>query len=174
MHEIRHCRQTGGNMFGNTFRLKCSLGSALLCLPVTATAASLSDYQWHHRVLVVAAPEITDPAVAQVRRHLQLQSVEFADRDLLVMQLFARGESRVEDRPIATRQAEQLRERLEIGADEKLLILIGKDGSVKRRAPLQTDLGEILDQIDTMPMRRDEIIESNESDRYPSTTGTGM
>ena len=40
---------------------------------------------------------------------------------------------------------------------DRLVILIGKDGGVKRRAGLNTDLSEIFLQIDGMPMRQQEM-----------------
>jgi hypothetical protein len=42
-----------------------------------------------------------------------------------------------------------------------MLLLVGKDGSVKRRATLTTDLREIVHQIDAMPMRHNESRERN-------------
>jgi len=50
-----------------------------------------------------------------------------------------------------------LRRQLDVTDADRLVILIGKDGGVKRRAELNTDLREILLQIDAMPMRRDEM-----------------
>ncbi len=43
------------------------------------------------------------------------------------------------------------------------LILIGKDGSIKRRAPIDFALREIFTQINDMPMRREEMQEKFEA-----------
>ena len=50
-----------------------------------------------------------------------------------------------------------MRDRVEATATDRLMILVGKDGGIKRRAELDTDLREIWLQIDAMPMRRDEM-----------------
>ena len=50
-----------------------------------------------------------------------------------------------------------LRTQLRAAAGDRRVILIGKDGGIKRRAELDTDLREIFRQIDAMPMRRAEM-----------------
>lgn len=142
----------------------CRSVLVLLCLPLSVVAVNLDDYQWHTRLLFLVAPEVSAPAVAQVRDTLERQIEAVVDRDLLVIQLFLNGQSLVGDRPITVREAAQLRLELGIAPDEQVLVLIGKDGSVKRRAPLLSDLQEIFTQIDTMPMRRNEIRQRNQTD----------
>lgn len=133
------------------------LGLILLILPMGINAVSLDDYLWRNRLLILVAPEGSDPAVEQVletsRRHLD----EFNDRHLLVIQLFEYGQSLVNGRPVSAGQAKRLRDRLDVNTGDRLLLLVGKDGGVKRRAALLTDLHEIFRQIDAMPMRREEI-----------------
>jgi hypothetical protein len=139
----------------------CRLGLLLLCLPMSVIAVNLDDFQWHNRLLFLVAPDSSTPAVAQARDNLQRRSEAVIDRDLLVIQLFLDGQSLVGDRPITVSEAAQLRLELGIDSDEQLLVLIGKDGGEKRRAPLLTDVQEIFTQIDAMPMRRNEIRERN-------------
>lgn len=136
-------------------------GLLLLCLPMCVTAVNLDHYQWHNRLLFLVAPDSSTPAVAQARYNLERRFEDVVDRDLLVIQLFLDGQSLVGDRPITASEAAQLRLELGIDPDEQLLVLIGKDGGVKRRAPLLTDMQEIFTQIDAMPMRRNEILERN-------------
>jgi hypothetical protein len=139
----------------------CRLGLLLLCLPMSVIAVNLDDFQWHNRLLFLVAPDSTTPAVAQARDNLEHRFEAVVDRDLLVIQLFLDGQSLVGDRPITVSEAAQLRLELGIDSDEQLLVLIGKDGGEKRRAPLLTDVQEIFTQIDAMPMRRNEIRERN-------------
>lgn len=135
----------------------------LLCLPISAFALDLDDYRWRNRLLFLVAPEVADPVVEQVRDRLKRRHEELVDRDLLVFQLFIRGQSLAGRCPISTVKAEQIRARLGVTSDEQLLVLVGKDGGVKRRAPLLTDLRDIFRQIDSMPMRRDEMREVDRS-----------
>lgn len=139
----------------------CRLGLLLLCLPMSVIAVNLDDFQWHNRLLFLVAPDSSTPAVAQARDNLEHRFEAVVDRDLLVIQLFLDGQSLVGDRPITVSEAAQLRLELGIDSDEQLLVLIGKDGGEKRRAPLLTDVQEIFTQIDAMPMRRNEIRERN-------------
>ena len=139
----------------------CRSGLLLLCLPMSIIAVNLDDFQWHNRLLFLVAPDFSAPAVAQARAKLERRFEDVVDRDLLVIQLFLNGRSLVGDRPISISEAAQLRLELGIDPDEQLLLLIGKDGSVKRRAPLLIDMQEIFTQIDAMPMRRNEIRERN-------------
>ena len=141
----------------------CRLGLVLFCLPMSVVAVNLDDYQWHNRLLLLVAPDASAPAVAQVRDELERRYQDVVDRDLLVIQLFLNGQSLVGDRPISVSEAAQLRLELGTGPDEQLLVLIGKDSGVKRRAPLLTDLQEIFTQIDAMPMRRNEMRERNQT-----------
>ena len=53
--------------------------------------------------------------------------------------------------------AQALRDRYSVGSEDFAVLLIGKDGGVKRRAGLNTDLSEIFLQIDGMPMRQQEM-----------------
>ena len=139
----------------------CRSGLLLLCLPMSIIAVNLDDFQWHNRLLFLVAPDFSAPAVAQARAKLERRFEDVVDRDLLVIQLFLDGQSLVGDRPITVSEAAQLRLELGIDSDEQLLVLIGMDGGVKRRAPLSTDVQEIFTQIDAMPMRRNEIRERN-------------
>jgi hypothetical protein len=130
---------------------------------MTAVAIDLEDYVWRNRLLILAAPESSDPEVVQVRDKLEHHAEELVDRDLLVFQLFVGWQSLIGDQPITPGQAERLRAKLGIDTGEKVMVLVGKDGGAKRRAPLLTDLQHIFRQIDAMPMRRDEMREQGHS-----------
>jgi hypothetical protein len=135
------------------------LHSILCCLPATAFAVNLQDHVWQSRLLFVVAPDVADPQVERVRASLEHHRWEILDRDLLVFQLFLTGQNRIDDRPIGAHEARKLRAALGLAAGDRTLVLVGKDGSVKRRAPLSVDLREIFRQIDAMPMRRQELRE---------------
>lgn len=126
-------------------------------------AVDFDGYIWRNRLLFMVAPEVSNTAVEQVRDTLERYSDELIERDLLVFQLFLRGQSLIGERPIAASQAQQLRAKLAVEPDERVLLLVGKDGSVKWRAPLLTDLQEIFRQIDAMPMRRNEVWEREQA-----------
>jgi hypothetical protein len=63
---------------------------------------------------------------------------------MLLFLLYRQGQSRVDNRPITETQEQYLRVEPGVDAGEKLLLRVGKPGSVKRRVPLATDLQEIF------------------------------
>ena len=109
-------------------------------------------------MLVLVAPQADSPQVLQQLNAIASREDALIDRDLLLIQLYAKGQSRMQNDSISSDEARRLRKELGTDAESKLLILIGKDGSIKRRAPLDVDLSEIFRQIDSMPMRRSEML----------------
>ena len=90
------------------------------------------------------------------------------DRDLLLFLLLPEH-GFVGDQALPARTVAQLRAQLGVTPEDRLLILIGKDGGEKRRGELRTNLRDIFLQIDAMPMRRDEVSAKREdgTDRFP-------
>ena len=78
------------------------------------------------------------------------------DRDLRLFQLFPEHRL-VEDNELPAHTVVELREQLDVTLEDRLLILIDRDGGIKRRAEPNNDLRGILLQIDAMPTRRDEM-----------------
>ena len=132
-------------------------GIVLLVVTINGAAAyDLGQYQWRHRLLFLIASDSEDPGIATQRQWMQRRWEALLDRDIIVFQLFS-DEGLVGDRALPAQAVRQLRQQLEVAASDRLVVLIGKDGGIKRRAALDTDLRDILLQIDAMPMRRDEI-----------------
>lgn len=132
---------------------------------MNVAAADLDDFQWQNRLLILVAPAADDVSLGHVLQQLERRTDELAERDLLVLQLFVQGHSLINERPIAASKASRLRQQLRVDPDSRLMLLVGKDGDIKRRDHLLTDVQEILDQIDTMPMRRAEMREREQSGR---------
>ena len=98
-----------------------------------------------------------DPILRQ-----QLEAVEsaregFDDRDMVLIVVLGEGASRIEGRPLSLEDADHLRASFEIGKDEFVLRLVGKDGGVKRASASLVAMNDIFDQIDAMPMRQQEL-----------------
>ena len=133
------------------------IGCSLLSLTlVDAAAYDLRQHQWSERVLVLVAPASDDPELTAQRDWLEGRRAALADRDLLVIEVWADA-GLAGDQPLSAVDAAGLRNQLDVAPGDRLQLLIGKDGGIKRRAALNTDLSESLRQIDTMPMRRQEI-----------------
>ena len=135
-------------------------GLGLLAAALTwagaAAAYDLGQHQWRDRLLLLVAPSPDDPAAVAQRRWRAQRAAAVEDRDLEIVRLY-RDHGYVGERSLDAAAVAALRQRLELPADARLLILVGKDGGVKRRAPLDTDAAELFRQIDGMPMRQAEI-----------------
>lgn len=133
----------------------------LLAISATASTKSLDAYLWRNRLLFVIAPDAADPDVVEKLATLKQQTDRLMDRDILVFQIYLRGTSFFQDESLSIDDVTRLRRELGIKPDSNILLLIGKDGTVKRRAPMNTSMRDIFIQIDEMPMRRAEIEEKN-------------
>jgi hypothetical protein len=138
-------------------RFRILVGIALLLLAVDyAGAYDLDRHLWRDRLLFLVAPNAEDTELADQLRWIERRREAVLDRDLRVFQLFV-DQGRVDDQMLAPASVRLLRARLGLAEQDRLVILIGKDGGVKRRAALNTDLAVILREIDGMPMRQQEI-----------------
>lgn len=142
-----------------TSALVGALVVVLLVLSATASAKSLDAYLWRYRLLFVIAPDAADPEVVNKLAILKRQTDRLMDRDIRIFQIYLRGTSFFQDESLGVEDVIRLRRELGIKPDSRIMLLIGKDGTVKRRAPMNTSLRDIFIQIDEMPMRRAEIEE---------------
>jgi len=130
--------------------------------PTTAIAKqipamlNLQSYQWKNRLLLVSASSENTPEYQQQMQSFSNQTAEFADRDLLLIELFANGTSRINGDPINPEEVTQIKQQFNIGGDFSL-ILVGKDGTAKRRETTPVKPTAIFQQIDAMPMRQQEM-----------------
>lgn len=120
-----------------------SLAAALL-----AASPSVAAMQWDRRVLIVAAPSADDPNLVEQRRTLAAWRAEAERRDLSVVEVLG---DRVTG---ATDAAASLRRAYRLPADGFAVVLLGKDGGVKRRATGPLAAADLARTIDAMPMRR--------------------
>jgi hypothetical protein len=133
------------------------LGATLAAtLALDAAAYDLDPHAWRDRLLLLIAPTPDDPLLQAQAQTIEQRNAALHDRDLRVFMLY-RESATVDDLALSAREAKQLRRRLDVTEDDRLMILIGKDGGVKRRTTLDADLRDIFLQIDGMPMRRAEI-----------------
>jgi hypothetical protein len=135
----------------------CAVGVLLMIAP--AWPADLTPYQWKNRLLLVFSPTTSDPAFTAFNLTIARERREVEDRDLIVVRIFEKGPSRLDEQPLSQQDAERLRRRFEITSGRLTVILIGKDGGVKMVREGQAELQEIFALIDRMPMRQREMME---------------
>jgi len=125
----------------------------------------LDAYQWKNRILLVFAPSSDADAYKRQTREFEGQEDGIADRDLIVLELFENGGSRLGNTPLSERVATLMRRQFGVEAGKFSIVLIGKDGTVKLRSPGPISVSEIFSLIDAMPMRKREMIMKGEKDR---------
>ena len=121
----------------------------IVTLSLIATAPpTISAMTWNKRVLLIAAPDNRDPALARQRHILARWQAGAAERDLGVVEVVGGGVSGASD------SAAALRRRFALPSDRFTVVLIGKDGGVKLRQRLPLPATRLEETIDAMPMRR--------------------
>lgn len=116
----------------------------------------LSDYQWKNRLLLIFAPAETSEAYGSQMQLLTQKRAEMVDRDLLLVQVLNEGDSRIGTQAIEPTLSAKLREQFRINPAEFWVVLVGKDGTEKRREAAPVSPGVLFNQIDAMPMRQQE------------------
>ncbi len=119
--------------------------------------APLRPFRGRNRLLVLLAPALQSPAYqAQLD---QFNGVEDAcrERDLLLGHVFFDGQSRVGTTPLDAAGARDLRAHFGVKDDDFMAILVGKDGTEKRRYSAPVAARAVFEAIDAMPMRQQEM-----------------
>jgi hypothetical protein len=117
----------------------------------------LEALQWKNRIILVFAPSSNFEAYKGQMREFAGQEYGILDRDLIILELFEDGESRQGNASLSERVAPRMRHQFEVGKGEFVLILIGKDGSVKLRSNHPVAISKLFGLIDAMPMRQEEM-----------------
>ncbi len=113
--------------------------------------APLDSLLWKHRLLVVFAPSADDPRLVRQERAIRGETRAMRERDLLKIVVLPGSSS-----PLGF-DAAALRRHYHVRAGDFRVLLVGKDGGVKRTSAAPVTPGSIFAQIDTMPMRREEM-----------------
>lgn len=126
---------------------------------IKMSSFNLSSQKWKNRVLLVFAPSVDNPIYQQQMQLLQKHNDGFADRDLVLVQVLATNESYANKQPIDESSAAKLRDSFGIDKENFRVILVGKDGGVKRSNARPVQVTAIFEEIDAMPMRQQEMQE---------------
>lgn len=112
-------------------------------------------------MLLVFAPSVDNHSYQQQMQLLQQKS-GFKDRDLVLVQVLATDKSYANEQLIDQSSAAKLRERFGVDKESFRVILVGKDGGVKRQDTTPVRATTIFEQIDAMPMRQQEMRSSRQ------------
>ena len=78
---------------------------------------------------------------------------------MIVCRIIEKGPSQLDEQTLASEEAKKLRRHFGVKPGRFTVILVGKDGGVKMVREERTDLQEIFDLIDSMPMGQQEMRE---------------
>ncbi|MCG6135139.1 MAG: DUF4174 domain-containing protein [Nostoc sp. LLA-1] len=123
---------------------------------IKMSSFNLSSQKWQNRVLLVFAPSVDHRDYQQQMQLFQQHNSGFADRDLVLVQVLA-DKSYANGQLIDESSVANLRSRFGVDKDNFRVILIGKDGGVKRQDATPVQATAIFEQIDAMPMRQREM-----------------
>lgn len=126
--------------------LAISIGAILI--PSFALAqGDLSRYRGRNRLLLVFAPSKSDSRWQKQNTLLQNSAEAFRDRDLV----------RLDYLEASGANGAAVRTHYKIKPGQFRVLLIGKDGHVASGSPAPMTVSELTQQIDRMPMRREEL-----------------
>ena len=119
------------------------------------TLENLSDLKWKYRILIISDAQ-NEIYLKEKMNNISKYGQEIIDRDLIIF--YENNENIYYN---STLVSKSLRESImsltsQYQIDRKM-ILIGKDGGVKRVFPSSDQIHEVFDLIDTMPMRKIEM-----------------
>jgi len=136
--------------------------------PEQAVEVDLSVHAWSHRLLFVFSPEPRANAFQAQMRLWEGHGDGIRDRDLRLYSVVGSDAGRVrstptdDGRPITAASAQRIRERFDVETEGFTVILVGKDGTEKRRETEPVSMASIFATIDAMPMRQAEMKRNRE------------
>lgn len=110
-------------------------------------------------MLLVFAPSVDNHSYQQQMQLFDQHQNSFKDRDLVLIQVLATNKSYANGQLIDESSAANLRNHFRVDKENFRVILVGKDGGVKRSDTTPVPATAIFEQIDAMPMRQQEMQE---------------
>jgi len=115
------------------------------------------------RPLVVFAVSEEDPVARDQIGVARGAREGFAEREITLIEVYETGVSRYDNRPMSPASAVAWHQRYRASKWPAEVVLVGKDGGVKRRAARAMAPSELFGLIDAMPDRRQEMYERSRS-----------
>ena len=107
--------------------------------------------RWQKRVVVLYAPTAESAELRQQKASMSAAQAQMQDRDILVIEAI--------EASLNPREKQYVRQTLGVEPGSFAVVLLGKDGGVKRKETEPIDPKALFQTIDTMPMRRQEMRE---------------
>lgn len=112
-------------------------------------AKTIKANRWKKRLLLIVAPSVIDPYFKRQKALLTTVANELRERDFLVIDALTNQLSAVDKH--------YLMQTIKLKNTGFAVVLIGKDGGVKRTETKPIDPADLFEMVDKMPMRREEM-----------------
>ena len=122
---------------------------------------NLSDFIWKNRILLIIIEKENKNEVDQYKKLLSQLSCEINDRDLLIG-WFTDKSNMIANSTINPENIKKIKSRIKPNQSGDNILLIGKDGGIKRSYKSLPNIYEVFSIIDRMPMRRSEMKKNSE------------
>ncbi|AXT55771.1 DUF4174 domain-containing protein [Aquimarina sp. AD1] len=128
----------------------------LLLLPILSFSQDLDKHRWEDRLILVLADSYKNPKLVKQLKEFKNKSKSLEERKLIVYQITPTSYQTGIDKNTSTKSNAVYKEYNPSNEDFKI-ILIGLDGGIKLKSNKVLLSTQIFDQIDQMPMRRQEL-----------------
>ncbi|MEM9363834.1 MAG: DUF4174 domain-containing protein [Bacteroidota bacterium] len=126
--------------------MKVVLSFLLFLFSFMSFAQNIKEYQWKNRLLVLVSKEPNSWESKQQRKIFEQNQLQLEERNMLLLNRQANSQDLA---------------RFSLDKNFEGVVLIGKDGGVKLKKPFLIKPQVIFDLVDTMPMRRLEMQNTN-------------
>ncbi|WP_405206015.1 DUF4174 domain-containing protein [Aquimarina sp. LLG6339-5] len=128
----------------------------LTLLPILSFSQDLDKHRWEDRLILVLADSYKNPKLVKQLEEFKNKSKSLEDRKLLVYQITPTSYQTGIHKNTLTKSSAFYKKYNASNEDFKI-ILIGLDGGMKLKSNKVLLSTQIFDQIDQMPMRRQEL-----------------
>ena len=118
---------------------------------------ALRRYHWQNRIVLVFDQSLDTALLQKQRQWLEQEHGGCVERALIVAYLARDGADTSEEWTIPVEEAARLRAEMHMPSGQFQVVLIGKDGGVKRRWDGPVAPRDLFGVIDAMPMRQQEM-----------------
>jgi hypothetical protein len=116
----------------------------------------LRPYHWENRILLIFSPSEENSSYQKQFNILDNSNAAIKERDLVVFRIFTENGLDPRNNKLSQQEVKALRNLFKVDENYQML-LIGKDGTVKKKYAEAVLMNEINGVIDVMPMRQQEM-----------------
>ncbi len=114
----------------------------------------IDDLKWKNRVLIISNDELN------VLKMIEFHKEGFDERDFIIIYVKAKDVF-IDHKKSSKSFTKSVLKKIQIASEEDDIILIGKDGNIKKYYSSNIKVESIFFNVDQMPMRKNEVRNKN-------------